>query len=1068
MQPEHTFAPKPSEKRAYKRAKLRAARSGGTMYRGRWHSVAALQALETRPSRPPPRTARAATKTKQARITPVHCLSWNAGGLSSPIYQELLAWLDLQDKFRVVVIQETHWPDSCDFHSGGWFCIHSAGNPSNPFERYAGLLVLLSKKYFQDPAVHEVLPGRLLHVHATHKHTQARLDVVALYQHVWRTQLTTHHNRELRGNVWSALASTLGRLPSRNYLWLCGDFSSCLATRAPGVGPATLQPPQRAADPHLDRLVEQFQLCALNTWHAKPAHTCYGHTGKTQIDYVLTRRATAGGICREAAPVHSFPVARWRQSGHLPVQACMALLPVHWRADVAAHPSGVLDKQALNAAVISDDPQAAALREEVRATMAQVRATDLHQLHAQINSALCTAAAKVFPARRLADDRISAQAGFRASAKLTWQLYAAMRRPRLAAAKRILQKWRAAAAFHKASRQLREQSRALKKHAFQVKLAQAEAAAVKQDQRTLHQIVRSLSRAPRKQFSRLRDPEGRLLSKAAEAQALVDQGRLTYSLYPDLQLSTDMSDSLEVTDEELVAQLRAAKPGKAVPPHIAPAACWRLCADLIGPCLGTAMREHFRQGHPGLLHGDLTDATMAMLPKPGKPEHLLANLRPIGLMAPTSKSLAGVLRNRMLEWQLPHLVVRPQFAYVPNRGTMDALLRIHKHLDDAARLIRSNRVDRFGRHSGRKPLAFTGALSLSLDLSRAFDLTDRPSLFRALRDYQVPQAVVEVAQRLHFGARFVYKAGDYQAHFTPTNGLKQGCRLAPCLWVWCTLALMDTLESRLPQGWIDDILTLFADDCWGSWLLHSLSDLRKALSELAILLCTLEDYKMQINYSKTAVLLKFVGKQAKQALHEITVMKNGVRHLRLVVRDVERLIPIKDSHEYLGTKVTYDGPREANLTHRLQRGQRKFQMIQKALTGHHAITQEHRTRLWSACVRTSLHYSLSAAGLNEPDLRRLETRTLKHLRAILRLPAHKTHVSNAEIWQRSQVEPPGPQILQALISFRSKLEARLTTHPDITTRPGIMDYVRALELTANSRSHAAGQHRGPHPRIRIA
>eukprot|EP00439_Symbiodinium_sp_Y106_P055896 s375_g7.t2 len=530
--------------------------------------------------------------------------------------------------------------------------------------------------------------------------------------------------------------------------------------------------------------------------------------------------------------------------------------------------------------------------------MAQVRATDLHQLHAQINNALCTAAAKVFPARRLADDRISAQAGFRASAKLTWQLYAAMRRPRPAAAKNILQKWRAAAAFHKASRQLREQSRALKKQAFQVKLAQAEAAAVKQDQRTLHQIVRSLSRAPRKQFSRLRDHEGRLLSKAAEAQALVDQGRLTYSLYPDLQLNSDMSDSFEVTDEELVAQLRAAKPGKAVPPHIAPAACWRLCADLVGPCLGTAMREHFRQGRPGLLHGDLTDATMAMLPKPGKPEHLLANLRPIGLMAPTSKSLAGILRNRMLEWQLPHLVVRPQFAYVPNRGTMDALLRIHKHLDDAARLIRSNRVDRFGQHSGRKPLAFTGALSLSLDLSRAFDLTDRPCLFRALRDYQIPQAVVEVAQRLHFGARFMYKAGDYQAHFTPTNGLKQGCRLAPCLWVWYTLTLMDTLESRLPQGWIDNVLTLFADDCWGSWLLHSLSDLRKALSELAILLCTLEDYKMQINYSKTAVLLKFVGKHAKQALHEITVMKNGVRHLRLVVHDVERLIPIKDSHEH--------------------------------------------------------------------------------------------------------------------------------------------------------------------------
>ncbi|CAE7640883.1 unnamed protein product, partial [Symbiodinium necroappetens] len=321
------------------------------------------------------------------------------------------------------------------------------------------------------------------------------------------------------------------------------------------------------------------------------------------------------------------------------------------------------------------------------------------------------------------------------------------------------------------------------------------------------------------------------------------------------------------------------------------------CADFLGPLFAKAFRGHFREGEMGLIHGDLIDASMVMLPKAGKPAHLLANLRPIGLMAPPSKSLAGVLRGRMMEWQLPRIKLRPQFAYVPHRGTFDALLRVHKHIADAVALFKSNRISRFGQHGGRKPLPFAGALSLSLDLSRAFDLTDRQLLFQALPNYDIPPAVVEVARRLHFGAKFIYHAGDHEASFTSTNGLKQGCKVAPCLWVWYTIALMDSLALQLSDAWVTEILTLFADDCWANWLLYSRADLNRALDELKVLLCTLESFRMQINYSKTAILLKFVGKQARQALHDITRMKNGVLHLSLDVNGVERLIPIKEEHE---------------------------------------------------------------------------------------------------------------------------------------------------------------------------
>ncbi|CAE7703526.1 unnamed protein product [Symbiodinium necroappetens] len=513
-------------------------------------------------------------------------------------------------------------------------------------------------------------------------------------------------------------------------------------------------------------------------------------------------------------------------------EASLSIVPVHWRADIAGAKPLQYDKSALHAALASNAEQVGELRQQVQAAVNQVPPGDLHQLHHRVNHILCQAVRQAFPAKPAEDARISAQAGYRASARHVWRLYAQMKRARVATVGRLLQQWRFAAAFERASRALREQSRQLKRAAFQDKLGKAEAAA-----------------------------------------RIGDQRRATYALFPDLPLAGPLTQALNITDEEVVSQFREIKVGKA--------------------------------GHTGLLSGDLTDATMAMLPKPHKPAHILANLRPIGLMAPTSKALAGILKLRMMEWQLPLLRHRPQYAYLPHRGTMDALFRVHKHVAEAIILFRTSRVTRFGAYQGQKPRPFTGALSLSLDLSRAFDLTNRPKLFQALHDYQVPPAVIEVAQRLHFGSRFLYKAGSCRSSFVTSNGLKQGCKVAPSLWVWYTLALMDALEKQLPEGWVQNVLTLFADDCWASWLLHSLDDLRKALRELTVLLSTLEAFHMQINYGKTAVLLKFVGKQAKQALHDITRMKNGVAHLCLVVNGVERLIPLKTEHDYLGSKVSY-------------------------------------------------------------------------------------------------------------------------------------------------------------------
>ena len=325
--PSHALKPKTSEKRAYRRARLRAMQNGGTYYRGRWHTLADLRVLEYTPTPPLPRSLRAKPRRRQARLPPVPCLSWNAGGLSSAVYQEFMAWLEGQSKFQIIMLQETHWPQSSDYTSGHWMCVHSASDPAEAHDSYAGVMIMLSKKHFRDPAVHEIHRGRVLHVRATHVTTNTTVDILVVYQHVWRSHLTAQRNHELRDGIWQHLHTACAKIPARHFLLVGGDFNASVRPKRHEAGPASMPSKANPQDPQLNRLLTAHNLCALNTWGARPAYTHYSHTGKTQIDYVLTRCATAGQTSKMAKPLINFPVAGWRQAGHLPIQATLSIVP---------------------------------------------------------------------------------------------------------------------------------------------------------------------------------------------------------------------------------------------------------------------------------------------------------------------------------------------------------------------------------------------------------------------------------------------------------------------------------------------------------------------------------------------------------------------------------------------------------------------------------------------------------------------------------------------------------------------------------------------------------------------
>ena len=68
------------------------------------------------------------------------------------------------------------------------------------------------------------------------------------------------------------------------------------------------------------------------------------------------------------------------------------------------------------------------------------------------------------------------------------------------------------------------------------------------------------------------------------------------------------------------------------------------------------------------------------------------------------------------------------------------------------------------------------------------------------------------------------------------------------------------LREKRSQEWLENTMTLFADDTWSAWVIKSSQEFAQTIADLQLILETLESLHMTINYQKTAILLKLVGK----------------------------------------------------------------------------------------------------------------------------------------------------------------------------------------------------------------
>ncbi|CAE7213616.1 TRPT1, partial [Symbiodinium natans] len=219
----------------------------------------------------------------------------------------------------------------------------------------------------------------------------------------------------------------------------------------------------------------------------------------------------------------------------------------------------------------------------------------------------------------------------------------------------------------------------------------------------------------------------------------------------------------------------------------------------------------------------------------------------------------------------------------------------------------------------RDQVKCAGGICFSLDLEGAFDNVPRTALATSLRRLGVSDTLVQLLMQFHFEARYHCSVGVHEDHVTTTRGIKQGCTVAPYLFVAHTIAIIDTLAERLGWDWVTQLFTFYADDALAAWTLKSAEDLQGAICGIQKVVQTFNDHGMTLSATKSVVLCHAKGADAIRILQKLKVFKDKLPHLAFMQHGEQILIPLRKTHQYLGTVISYRDAQEKTVQLRMRK-----------------------------------------------------------------------------------------------------------------------------------------------------
>ncbi|CAE7208423.1 unnamed protein product [Symbiodinium sp. CCMP2592] len=975
-------------KRTYNRAYARAVRMGGTPFRGKWRPLEWFTPRHIFPQYV------GKTKSETTTAHSMRVLSWNSGGLTMEVFQELQTFATAGD-YDLILVQETKWRHDSTWSTDAFHFIHSQGH--NKEDKVAGLLVMVAVKHtkagdIQHSALHH---GRLLHVRFPKG--QTHIDILNYYH------IDNEGVYENRHKLLTKLQRTVAGLPARNTLLLAGDFNCPFEPNAAHCGRCVLPHNTLHYKDFRDHqhVVEALHLCVLNSWsnprHGQLATFTFGKLA-SQIDYVMMRKTQATPLARRAQVLANFPVAAWREgANHHPVEAYLQVPRNvrHLHTKSVPQPARFDKEQLQQDLQMEPTPALLALREEAAARI---------QGAEDANKVLLEAAIKHYPTPPRPQTPPSQPAALANCAKHTWAIFRQMKAQKRTA-KGVLTAWHLWTRFQQAHKVHKQRSRRRTRDKRDELLAQAQQAAEKGNTFGLWKVVKQLApKAPRRRLQLHRD--GCILNTADELAWIVQAFGDRYGMgtndkgwepqghaapYPLVQAS------------ELAHLLSHLNVRKAVPRDSAPALLWKACGAHVANIIADDVSSQWLQT-PTKVDNRWSDAEVALLVKAHGRMNTPLDLRPIGLQDPLGKGIMSILIQQARE-EISHLIRRfPQTAYIAGRSTSTALRQVFSHCRDVRQMTQGERLTIHQRKDGRAQAQCCGGLQISLDLSAAFDLLRWQHIKEALDLAGTPLFLQEILLTWLVQVRYIFWHRDQSDVVTPKWGLRQGCTASPLLWSAFTSLLCITLEAKLGDGWTSKHATLYADDSHLRWRFFSFPSFEHTMREVRIALNVFRSFNLQINIEKTKAILKVVGTMRTRVYKEY-IRKTGKDtpdRLLLSPRDPEQWLPLVPQTEYLGLIISYGAFELQSLRHRVSKANgRRWAMA--SILHSKKMGVGYKLQFWRSCVLSIMTYGLHCCGLTGDQAQEAQRAQMKHVRAIVNSQAHLTGDTHEQIMQRFNI-----------------------------------------------------------------
>ena len=543
-------------------------------------------------------------------------------------------------------------------------------------------------------------------------------------------------------------------------------------------------------------------------------------------------------------------------------------------------------------------------------------------------------------------------------------------------------------------------------------MTEAQQRADKHDSRGLYQIVKRI--APKQAYRRLqlKDSQGRMMSASAEADLLQLHFSERFSAPAkgddsllDLQGPWSLQEPLVLDVASLCRELQQIPRRKAVPMLHPPGAAWRLCADMISPWISQELNQAWT-GQPIRVPASWSDVDLALILKPDKGGHKPADYRPIGLSCPLGKKLLRCILEPHLDDILAKIQRYPQFACQRGRSQYDALRKVFIHCAAARDELSKHPKNLHHQWEGHKSVPLFGSLMVTVDLSQAFDKMPRDLLLQGMIDLQLPADLIAIIMAWHAHIHYTVHHSGESRTFAATQGIRQGCSASPILWLIFSHAISSRLEESLGYERLCSLLTIFADDYLAAGVFTTLHELEQLLSCVAVLFKVLRTFGMAVSDTKSQAIIALRGTLAPSIRRRYTRKGPDGLMLRVPMQGDDLKIPLVQQFRYLGAQVSYASFEDATLAFRMQKSDAIYGRLGTALRGRHHLTSAQRIRLWLACVWSTMSYSLTTCGLTAGGHKLLETKVIRQLRAILRLPVHLTHTSNLEVAEKAGLALP--------------------------------------------------------------